>query len=447
MVGGSRSSHPHETTMPILLPPDAAERVRAHNEVHVRPARPLPIPSMTTQITVLTDIHDSTAEASHLRSLAATHGAHLGPTDVGLVLDLGDAAELSWERHEGYSVYTIHQPFDASGVTVDTNLLSYLPLPADWLTEIPGRTVAAVHVLLVDGAGRSEEEVVTLAETTLGQQSRLLGSRLRDNCARLFTTFRLHPDGTSRFLLVCDDMTAGRAGRVSGSLLEVERYRMLALLAFPSARALVLRLSRLEDQLADLVRNFEDEQRDDHELLDDLILLAATVERDIASHAGRFSAARAYFALVQQRIDYLRGDSLPGLMGVFTFLLRRLVPAVSTVESAQSRIEELSGRVSRTADVLRTRVEVAAQSRTQELLGELRRGQTMQLRLQQTVEGLSVAAISYYLVGLVGIGAEGLRSLGLPINESLAQALAIPLAVWLVWRTVHRVRRVHQMSA
>ncbi|MDP3969841.1 MAG: DUF3422 domain-containing protein [Nocardioides sp.] len=433
--------------MPFLLPPDAAERVPAHNEVHVRPARPLPIPSMTTQITVLTASHDSTAEASHLRSLAATHGAQIGSTDVGLVLNLGDAAELSWERHDEYSVYTIHQPFDSSGVAADTNLLSYLPLPAGWLTEVPGHTVAAVHVLLVDGAGRSDEEAVTLAETTLGQQGRLVGSRLRDSCARLFTTFRLHPDGTSRFLLVCDDMTAGRAGRVSGSLLEVERYRTLALLAYPSARALILRLSRLEEQLADLVRTFEDEQRDDHELLDDLILLAASVERDIASHTGRFSAARAYFALVQQRIDYLRGGSLPGLMGVFTFLLRRLVPAISTVESAQTRIEELSGRVSRTADVLRTRVEVEAQSRTQELLSELRRGQTMQLRLQQTVEGLSVAAISYYLVALVGIGAKGLHSVGLSINASLAQALAIPLAVWLVWRTVHRARRIHPTSA
>lgn len=117
---------------------------------------------------------------------------------------------------------------------------------------------------------------------------------------------------------------------------------------------------------------------------------------------------------------------------------------MATVDAAKHRMEALSGRVARTADMLRTRVEVAAETQTQELLRELRRGQALQLRLQQTVEGLSIAAISYYIVGLVGYFAKGLKSVGLPIDESLVAALA----VLVVWRTVRRVRRhAHNFDA
>ncbi|PEG33015.1 hypothetical protein CQY20_33075 [Mycolicibacterium agri] len=430
-----------ESAVPVNapLPRDAPERAAAHNEVHVRPARPLPIPSMTTQLTVVTDKVSAAAETAHLHRLAATHSA-VGATDVGLTLDFDDVTALSWERHDDYSLYTFHQPLDPAVLGAQADLLALLPLPAGWLAAIPGRTLAAVHVVLLSAHGWSDEDAAGFAQRTLGP-GRLVGSRLRDDAARLYTTYRLYSDGTSRFLMLCEPMTEGRAGRITGSLLDVERYRMLALLAYPPARAMVPRMTELEARLAELARGIEDEQRDDRQLLDELIGLSAVVEYEIATHAGRFDAASAYYAIVQQRIEYLRGSSLPGLMGVFTFLRRRLVPAMATVEAAKHRMEGLSGRVSRTADVLRTRVEVTAEMHTQQLLSGLRRGQTLQLRLQQTVEGLSIAAISYYMVGLVGYLAKGLKSLGLPIDESVTTAAAIPVAVIVVWRTVHRVRR------
>ncbi|CQD22987.1 hypothetical protein BN1232_05816 [Mycobacterium lentiflavum] len=429
------------------LPPDAPGRAAAHDELHIRPARPLPVPSMTTQLTVVPGDGTAAAETTHLHRLAAAHGLTVDPTDIGLTLELEHQTGLSWERHDDYSLYTIHQPFDPAAFTADATLLALLPLPKRWLADIPGRTLSAVHAVLLPADGRSDEEAAEFAQQTLGQ-GRLLGSLLRDDAARLYTTYRLFPDGTSRFLILCNPMTEGRAGRITGSLLDVERYRMLALLAYPPARSMVPRLLDLEARLAELAHGIEDEDRDDRALLDELIGLAALVEYEIARHVGRFDAADAYYAIVEQRIEYLRRASLPGLMGVFTFLRRRLVPAMSTVDAARHRMEALSGRISRTADVLRTRVEVAAETQTQQLLDELRRGQGMQLRLQQTVEGLSIAAISYYIVGLVGYLAKGLKSAGVPINESMASAVAIPIAVLIVWRTVHRVRRhVHRLDA
>ena len=69
-----------------------------------------------------------------------------------------------------------------------------------------------------------------------------------------------------------------------------------------------------------------------------------------------------------------------------------------------------------------------------------------QLRLQQTVEGLSVAAISYYLVGLTKYLAESAKAIGLISNSHLVTGLAVPLCVGAVWYAMRRLRRSLQHS-
>jgi uncharacterized membrane-anchored protein len=349
---------------------------------------------------------------------------------------------MRWERHADYSLYTVEQPIDPTRdlASADVDLLPLLPLPPGWLAGVPGRTLTAVHVIMLGDDGADHVATAERAQHVLGE-GRLLGSLVKDGTARLYTTYRLRADRTCRFLVVCADVTEGRAGRIVASLLDAERYRMLALIGFPRARRLVPRLDELESRLAEFTHAVEDARRDDHALLDEIVALAAQVESEIAAHSGRFGASLAYFAIVQQRIDDLRGTSLPGLMGVFTFLRRRLLPAMATVESTGRRMDELSERVARTADLLRTRVEVSTEAQNQDLLRELRRGQSVQLRLQETVEGLSVAAISYYVVGLIGYVAKGLKAGGLHVNAELIMALSIPVVVLGVWFTLHRVKR------
>lgn len=429
-------------TLATGLPADAAGRVATHDELHARPVAPIAIPAMVTQLTVLTQAHSAAEETAYLRGLAAAHGLEIGATDVGLTLTLDGAAGLSWERHADYSLYTVQQPLAPAALTdaTDPDLLALLPLPAGWLAGVPGRTLTAVHVVLLPSRGQPDDEATRQAQPLVGP-GRMLGSRVKDGTARLYTTYRLRSDGTSRFLVLCDDVTEGRAGRIAASLLDAERYRMLALLGFPRARRLVPRLDELEARLAEFTHAIEDEGRDDRTLLDELIALAAQVETEIAAHAGPFGASGAYFRITEQRIEDLRGTSLPGLMGVFTFLRRRLLPAMATVDSAGRRMDELSERVARTADLLRTRVEVTAEAQSQDLLRELRRGQAVQLRLQETVEGLSIAAISYYVVGLLGYGLKGLKSAGVHLDVEVAMALCIPVVVVAVWWTLHRVKR------
>jgi uncharacterized membrane-anchored protein len=76
----------------------------------------------------------------------------------------------------------------------------------------------------------------------------------------------------------------------------------------------------------------------------------------------------------------------------------------------------------------------------------LTRGQELQLRLQATVEGLSIAAISYYVVSLLLYVAKAAKVAGLPVNPELAAGLSIPVVLWSVWRATRRIHERLQRS-
>ena len=168
--------------------------------------------------------------------------------------------------------------------------------------------------------------------------------------------------------------------------------------------------------------------------------LAARIERATAEHGYRFSATRAYDTLVSQRIAELRERPLAGTQTVGEFMQRRLSPAMATVAATAQRLASLSERVSRTSALLRTRVDIATEAQNQVLLEKLTRGQELQLKLQSTVEGLSIAAISYYVVSLVLYGAKALNKLGLPLHPETTAGLSIP---WVMWGVYITVRRIH----
>jgi uncharacterized membrane-anchored protein len=65
----------------------------------------------------------------------------------------------------------------------------------------------------------------------------------------------------------------------------------------------------------------------------------------------------------------------------------------------------------------------------------------LQLRLQETVEGLSVAAITYYVVGLVGYGAKAIEGLGYPLDPTMAMGVSIPVVAVMAALGLRYVRR------
>ena len=198
-------------------------------------------------------------------------------------------------------------------------------------------------------------------------------------------------------------------------------------------------MAEAEGALADITARLENKAASDQELLDTLVSLAARVERTIAEHVYRFSATRAYNMLVGQRITELREKAIPGTQTIGEFMQRRLSPAMATVAATAQRLASLSERVSRTSALLRTRVDIATETQNQLLLEKLTRGQELQLRLQSTVEGLSIAAISYYVISLLLYGGKAAKAAGAPVNPEMLAGALIPLVLWLVWRNIRRI--------
>jgi uncharacterized membrane-anchored protein len=420
------------------LPRDLEDRSPLHEHLHARSVTPLQPPVLVTHVAVRHDGSSAEDELAIVESLLQATSARPSRHEAGFVVAASASLSLRWERHGEFSVYSLAQPWEG-GETADLDdpdLLSRVAVPPGWLTTIPGRTITALQVLVL-----TTSVDPALAQRVLGP-GRLFGSRIRATDAALYGTYRLRPDGTVRFVLgVGPEVSQARVGRIVAGLADIETYRMLALRAFPLARRLQHRISDVESRLSTLTRAIEEGEGGDAELLHRLMELAAEVQTATAGGSGTFSAARAYYGIVRRRIEDLRDSSVGGLTGIFTLLDRRLIPAMATVDSAVTRLATVGDHTAQAADLLRTRVGITTEAQNNELLRSLRAGQRTQLRLQETVEGLSIAAISYYVVGLLGYLVKGLNAAGVPLDTEVATAVAIPVVVVGVWWTLRRIKR------
>ncbi len=430
-----------------VLPPDDALRAVLHNEVHARPAARIRLPALIVYVAVLNDGISRELECEHLRRLPGQD--HLTPKDLsGNFLRLRlQGHTLKWERHTEFTRYSLVQPLpEPAGLgQVEPALLDRLVLSPQWLREIPGRTIAAIKLAMVHGSLDDPQAALRLGQRWFGDRT-VVASLMGGGHSCAVTDFRLRDSGFERMLVIAPPGTSEtRAGRISQRLLEVETYRMMALRGLPAAKALSPLLSHAEATLAEITTRLEGKGDSDQELLDRLVALAAQVERATAEHVYRFSATEAYAALVEERIGELRERPIPGTQTISEFMRRRLTPAIATVAATAQRLASLAQRVERSSGLLRTRVDIATEAQNQLLLEKLTRGQETQLRLQSTVEGLSIAAISYYVVSLLLYAGKSAKAMGLPINPEIAAGALIPLVLWVTWRASRRIHaRLYQ---
>lgn len=403
-------------------------------EVHARPYEQLVAPVRASHVAILHHGLTATDERAFLTELLAAHGVEPpGENAAHLSRDLG-ALRLKWERHSEFSTYTFlrFDPFDHPFAAPALELA-----PTDWLERMPGAVIAALHVA-VDKGSHSSDGLSALFDGNM-----LIGSKVLGGAGEAWTDFRLHADGFGRALVLDHGLSRGQIGRLLQRLVEIETYRMMALLAFPVARHAFAEVGRMDRALADIVTELADPEveQNDRELLDRLTALSAEAERLDADTSFRLSAARAYYDIVTRRIDELREDRIAGVQTIDEFIDRRLAPAMRTCETAAERQQLLGRRAARAGDLLRTRVDIALEEKNRDLLRSMNRRAQLQLRLQETVEGLSVVAISYYLLGLVLYAAKGLKGAGLPLNPDLAALVALPVIVGAVILGVRRLRR------
>jgi uncharacterized membrane-anchored protein len=275
----------------------------------------------------------------------------------------------------------------------------------------------------------------------------LVGSRVMQG-GEVWTDFAIQADGFSRFVLRDVDMRAQQAGRLAQRVMEIETYRMMALLGLPAARAVSAALDDIEAELATLAERMVDGEApagSEQDLLEQITRQAARLEKLSLDNGYRFSASKAYHRLVKARIEELRESRIEGAPTVEEFMDRRLTPAMNTCEAVAARQEALGRRIANVNDLLRTRVGIVQEMQNRQILQSMDRRAAQQLRLQQAVEGLSVAAISYYVIGLLGYAGKAIKGLGVPLNPDVATGALVPvvaLAVWLSLRRMHK--RMHK---
>jgi uncharacterized membrane-anchored protein len=448
------------------LPPDHPQRLALADEAHARPPEPLEAPARATYVAVLVEPDERERELAHLATLCAGFG--VAPPAAGathLSARLGEL-RLKWERHGEFSGYTFFLP------GLSPQPFSHPPaaaLPPDWLAAVPGSTIVAAHAKLVPVGSGPAPDAAFLARHFGGNI--VVGSEIGDGAGLAFTDFRVHDDGFARFLVLDRSFTPRQAGRTLQRLFEIEAYRMLALLALPIARRQSPRTVAIEKSLGALTdaiaRNTAaqgvlhsapqgtpgadrsttpaevvgHDTRDDETLLHELTRLAAEVESGLAASQFRFGACRAYFELVSTRIGELREQRLAGLQTIEEFMARRFTPAVATCNTVSQRLHDLSERVAQASALLSTRVDITRERQNQALLGSMDRRAKLQLRLQQTVEGLSIAAITYYMAGVIGYLAKGLKAGGARIDPDLVVGLSIPLVAVLLLLGLRRARK------
>lgn len=418
------------------------------NEVHARPFEQLTAPVRASHIALLSDESELARDRRHVAALCERFGLPTPGEDAKHYAGNFDRFRCKWERHTEFATYTFFEdaPFEAPFADPPIERV-----PQDWLEAMPGELLVACHLALApgrarkagkSGSGNKEEPDLDDLQRHFGTDS-LTGSRMSGGNAEAWTDFRLHEDGFARILVRDVGLHARQAGRLVQRLLEIETYRLLALLALPLAREAAPEISAAARRLAEITGRMAsiDGLEDERAMLGDLTQLAGRLEQLVSRNAYRFSAASAYYALVETRMAELREQRIEGTQTIREFMDRRMAPAIRTCEATAARQDRLAERLARATVMLRARVDIALEAQNRDLLRSMNRRARLQLRLQETVEGLSVAAISYYLVGLVAYAAKGVESAGVPVPVDLVTGLAIPVVLLGVWSAVRRIRR------
>lgn len=426
-----------------IFPNEHPQRFALTNELHARPFVSLKPP---VQASMYASAHEGTTRAAvfqHLADLCDRFG--ILPPDQSVSHFAGDFGpfRLRFEHHTEFASYTVIRN-GSFAVPFEKPASDYLP--RQWLEGLPGKVLVATHIAVLPLEGTDPER--SIIEGLFVPES-LVTSVLSGGAARVWTDLRIHSDGHNRILLKPYDLPPVKAGRVVQRLLEVAAYRNFALLALPVAREIGPELQKIDAGLVELTAQTNalvDQEMTgtgsvESDLLSRLMRLSTEIETLNSTHSYRFSASRAYFALVQARMVELREERVEGFQTIQEFLERRLAPAMRTCESVEGRMSNMSQRATRAANLLRTRIDFSLEQQNQNLLSSMDRRANMQLRLQQTVEGLSIAAITYYAVGLVGYLAYG-AAVVLPfIDPKIVQAIAVPVIAGSAWLGLKRIRR------
>lgn len=412
--------------------PVAPMRSLAIGEIHARPYPLIKTPRVIIQLAFMTD-GGASVDHAVLSDLSRSRG--IAPPDKDArhhTMSFG-AGTLRWERHTEFSTYSWEGPVPRRfGGEITGHPFGHSFNP-------PGNLISGVRLELRKAGEETDRAVASFDPASLCY------SQMENGRAAAVTDFRQDKDGLTRILVVDqEELSDARAGALSQRLIEIETYRTLAMLGLPLANSLSPEIKRIEDGLTTLTQRMrQDAKRDSDALLSEITSLAAELEASAASSLYRFGASRAYDGIVQERLESLNEQAVAGYETWATFLKRRMGPAMRRCRSVEERQANLSVKLSRATSLLRSWIDVEMEQHNSDLLQSMNRRAKLQLRLQQTVEGLSVAAVSYYIVGLIGYLVAATEGTGLPLSTKQLTGLSVPVVVVLIWLLVRKVQRRH----
>ncbi|MEW2911799.1 DUF3422 domain-containing protein [Leisingera sp. JC11] len=423
------------------MPPiqDHPLRYQLTNELHARPFPTMTCPCTVAYLAVKQPqeaVHrDRMQDMQHLIQLLDRHGApHPKPGATHHTAQIGRHM-LKWEQHTEFVSYTVYndgvsaRAFDPADFDV---------FPADWLAEAPGQRITSALIRVVPRAAPAVLKA-TMHEWFVPES--LTASQVLDDSAVVAGDFRIDPAGHVRFAIFPNaDTGSQRVGRIVQRLCEIETYRAMSMLGFSRARGLSPVIGKLDSRLSEMMAEMTSGTKPAEEILTQLLAVSAELEAMAAQSAFRFGATGAYDALVSQRISLLREERHEGFQTFAEFMLRRFEPAMRTVNSTEKRLDTLASRARRAGELLRTRVDVERSAQNQALLASMDRRADIALRLQHTVEGLSVVAVSYYAISLVSDFLFPLAERYGMTKKVLIAAVTLPV-IGLVWLGIQRIRK------
>lgn len=418
-----------KTTAPSGRPHPQRNAVLA--EVHARPFVPVTPPARFLRLAYETTPEEATSDLAAFGELLTVQGLPPPPAEARVHVAELPGVTVRWERHGEFVSHTL----SVSGIDIAFGERPAALEAARKALPAVGRLLVAVDLVALP-ASRAPDPAKVFDETSLSQ------SQVVEGGALVATDFRAWHDGFVRYLVRDDTLAPAALGALVQRLLELETYRTFALLGLPEAQRQSPDVTAVEEALATITARMTAAKGldDNRQLLGELTAAAAKLEAGSAASAFRFGASRAYDGLVQGRLRALGEQAISGFPTLGAFLDRRMTPALRTCQAIEDRQSNLSRKLARAANLLRTRVEVELEEQNRELLETMNDRARAQLRLQQTVEGLSVAAISYYVVGLIGYMAKGASAAGVPISAEVATAIAAPIVLATFFFVVRRLR-------
>ena len=333
----------------------------------------------------------------------------------------------------------------------EENFLNVLPI--EFLKNFPGHHFLSTWIEMVP----SNFYFKPIDIEEFFYHDNFAGSNVAEDGANVFMSFKSDrtdflESGFRRVFIQNKNLRTRRTGRLLQRIVELETYQVLSLLGLPQVRQETLNLSNLEKQITEITKSVSktakknlnkksivhtDYQKD----LNELSYVVAKIEEIDSSMNYRLSATAAYYKLVEQRIQDLREERMESFQTNYEFLSRRLQPAIRTSEAFSRRLESLATRAQRADNLVRTQIEMGVQIQNKNLLESMELRARAQLRLQETVESLSIVAITYYIVGLLSTLVNPINFGNLIVSKSTFLALCVPIILILVWYIAKMVRK------